>query len=336
MSKAYYYNLSILRTFAIISLVAWHSYCSYICWDIIDSPANKIYAVAFGLFAPLANMPLFTLLSGYLFFSLMKEQGKYQEFVPFLRNKVNRLLIPFIVLGSLVNLCEYGKHYGDILYGTPNHLWYCLMLFFCFIISWIVEKYFQKANYLLFFISAIYALWMGSSYLCVDSILGWKNVLYFYNFFLAGLYVQKYSIIDRIEIFLNKNNVLYIVFILIYLFLGIASIKIPSLSLITSYYFIILLFCVVDLVLKNTDFFAGEKIQSFINNISMCSFGIFVFHQWIIWNLTRVPQSINFLRPFMQEHYILFPALLTIVAFSVSYALTRLCIKTKVGKYLLL
>lgn len=332
--KAYYYNLSILRSYAVLTLVAWHSYCSYISWEIIDSPANKLYAVAFSIIAPVANMPLFTFLSGYLFFLLLNGHGKYQDFRTFFFNKTNRLLIPFIILGSIINLCEYGKHYVDIFYGAPNHLWYCLMLFFCFIISWIVEKYCNKLNYLLFAISICYALMGGGKYLSVDSILGWKNVLYFYNFFLAGLYAYKYNILSMIEAYFKKNSKQFCVFVLIYMLLGLGSNKISNLAPITSYTYIVLLFCMVGLLERNV--FSRKSINTLINNVSTYSFGIYVFHQWIIWNLTRIPQSINVLKPYMTEHYVLFPFLLTLVVFYTSYKMTCISVKTKLGKYLLL
>ena len=336
--NTYYYNLSILRTYAVFTLVAWHSYCSYISWGIIDSPAQMFYAVAFSIFAPAANMPLFTFLSGYLFFLLLKGQGKYQVFLPFLWNKVNRLLIPFIILGSLISLCEYGKNYADMLYGTPNHLWYCIMLFCCFIISWLVEKYCYKVNYLLFVISACYALYEGDKYLCLDSIMGWKNVLYFYNFFIAGLYVFKFGIINKVENLFRKHTKLLLLACIIYIMTSLASNKIPNLTPITSYMLILLLFCFIDVIVleRNLLCFSGEQAHSIINSISKYSFGVYVFHQWFIWNLTRIPESINYLKPYMTEHYIIFPFLFFVFIFIISYELTRICVKTKIGKYLLL
>ena len=65
--------------------------------------------------------------------------------------------------------------------------------------------------------------------------------------------------------------------------------------------------------------------------ISKYSFGIFVFHQWIIWNVTRWdPMSV-----IIDDHYILFPLLLFMVVFSISLVLTHYSLKTQVGRYLL-
>lgn len=68
-------NVIILRVWAIITLVAWHSYCSYICWDLAHSPADKFYKIIFKVIAPDANMPLFTMLAGYLYYYSMRVKG---------------------------------------------------------------------------------------------------------------------------------------------------------------------------------------------------------------------------------------------------------------------
>ncbi len=60
---------------------------------------------------------------------------------------------------------------------------------------------------------------------------------------------------------------------------------------------------------------------------------IYVFHQWIIWNITRP----DFLHNYIHEHYIIFPLLCWIFIFMLSWLMTHLLTKyTKVGRYLLL
>lgn len=68
-------------------------------------------------------------------------------------------------------------------------------------------------------------------------------------------------------------------------------------------------------------------------SIAKCSMGIYVFHQWIIWNITRP----EFLHNFIHEHYIIFPLLCWILIFMLSWLMTHLFTKyTRVGRYLLL
>ena len=78
---------------------------------------------------------------------LLKKKQKYKEFKPFLQNKVHRLLIPFLVLGALTNLTQVNRNFlPEMFYGKPSHLWYCLMLFYCYIVCWLIEKRGQKYN----------------------------------------------------------------------------------------------------------------------------------------------------------------------------------------------
>jgi fucose 4-O-acetylase-like acetyltransferase len=80
----------------------------------------------------------FTLVSGYLFYALKYEKGKYEKYLPFIANKCKRLLLPYVFV-SLVWAIPFGVfffRYGamDILkqyaLGTaPSQLWFLLMLF---------------------------------------------------------------------------------------------------------------------------------------------------------------------------------------------------------------
>lgn len=73
------------------------------------------------------------------------------------------------------------------------------------------------------------------------------------------------------------------------------------------------------------------KSNDKIKNLCKYSFGIYVFHHWIAWDIVWFPPISNVLR----EHYVLFPLVLTIIVFSLSYLLTALSFKTRLGKYLL-
>lgn len=186
-------NVALLRVLATFSIVVWHTYCSYICWSVADSPANNFYGMLFPRIFPIANMPLFTIIAGYLFCYLLNEKSKYAEFKGFVINKVHRLLIPFLVLGTIMNLSQYGKNLVDLLYGQPNHLWYCLMLFYCFIICWLVEKKFSwKLNVVLMLFSFIVVL-TGKNYLSRLP-LGLFQPVYFYGFFYFGYLFRKFYV----------------------------------------------------------------------------------------------------------------------------------------------
>ncbi|MBQ4408556.1 MAG: acyltransferase [Bacteroidales bacterium] len=310
-------EVTLIRAFAIITLVAWHCYCSYICWGIADTPFNGLYSKVFRVIAPIAQMPLFTFLAGYLFCYLHKYCNKYSDFKLFIKNKARRLLIPYIVLGFIINMTQLTRqHPIDLFWGTPNHLWYCLMLFYCFIINWIVEnKIGRWLNYVLASVSFAAAIYYGGQFLD-KSPLGILIPVFYYCYFFLGYYVYENK--DRIMVLLLKWLPLVIVLWLLSLIFTVRG----HAQVITSVLFILMVL------------FFAQKIQSIpscIETIAKYSFGIYVFHQWFIWNITHYePMS-----GIINEHYVLFPILLFVVIFGVSLGLTHLALKTKIGKILL-
>lgn len=307
-----------LRVFAIITLVAWHSYCSYICWGIADSPLNVAYSRVFRLIAPIAQMPLFTFVSGYLFYYLHEECRKYRDFKGFLHNKARRLLIPYLVLGFVINMTQINRmHPIDLFWGTPNHMWYCLMLFYCFIVCWFVEnKIGRWFNYLLAIASFGFVTHWGGQFL-EKSPLGLFISAYYYCFFYMGFIVY-----SKRRMVLKYTKYL-LPFILVLYALTIWNSKGGHLQGLTAVLFIIIILFIACQILSEP--------PKWIKTLSTYSFGIFVFHQWIIWNVTRwEPMSV-----IINVHYISFPILLFIGVFSVSLILTHYSLKTKVGRYLL-
>ena len=97
----------------------------------------------------------FALVSGYLFFYLKCECGKYGRFLPFAVNKAKRLLIPYIFVASVwvAPFAVYFFRYGAVqlirryvLGIFPNQLWFLLMLFGVFMIFYPISSFFEKRN----------------------------------------------------------------------------------------------------------------------------------------------------------------------------------------------
>lgn len=80
-------------------------------------------------------MPLFIMISGYLFFHLENDRGKYATFKDLFKNKFKLLIIPFYVFATVFMLTIndfFGKPYYSWRY---QHLWFITMLFWCFIVT---------------------------------------------------------------------------------------------------------------------------------------------------------------------------------------------------------
>ena len=118
-------EVNYLRSYAIISIVIWHCFvCPLSAWNLIEATtATQLIAVLARFVIPDANMPLFTFISGYLFAYLyQKNAEKYGHFKSFFKAKFERLVIPFLVLGTLMNITVPERDLNMILNGEGSHL----------------------------------------------------------------------------------------------------------------------------------------------------------------------------------------------------------------------
>lgn len=319
-------DVTLLRTIAVVSLVVWHCYCPYMGW--LEGIYIPFYSGLLTNIIPDANMPLFTFLAGYLFYYLLIEKRKYQVFKDFAIGKINRLLIPFLVLGSLMNLTMYGRNISEILYGQPNHLWYCLMLFYVYILFWILQCH-PIINGALALVSFSVVAYYGIGALNHRMIGGLFLPLYYYVYFYLGFIAFRYK-----NIVLEHRTVALILFLIGYIVAILGgnahTIGIKCIS------YIMVLVLLADIITNSSAINYSGTLWLLIEKISRYSFGIYVFHMWIIWNITRVPVIIDYLRPYMIDHIVLFPIGLFIVVFVISCLLTHFSLKTKIGRYFLL
>lgn len=187
-------EVNYLRSFAIISIVIWHCFvCPLTAWNLIEhTTETTIISMLSRFVIPDANMPLFTFISGYLFAYLYKKNtAKYGTFMPFVKTKFNRLVIPFLIIGTLVNISMPERYLYMIINGEGSHLWFCMMLFWCFIIRWIILKINRKTlnNAMLTFsiIAILYS--KGNNWNLPDypfSLFGIRHAIFFYSYFVMG------------------------------------------------------------------------------------------------------------------------------------------------------
>lgn len=99
----------------------------------------------------------FALVSGYLFYYLKYEKGKYAQYIPFLKQKAKRLLVPFafvaavwvIPISYLFFSFDLGEFVSKYILGiAPAQLWFLLMLFGVFALFYPLSN-FMKENQVL-------------------------------------------------------------------------------------------------------------------------------------------------------------------------------------------
>lgn len=323
-------EINYLRSFAIISIVIWHGLvCPIGIWGLIENDSsitNIIRNIGF-IIIPDANMPLFTAISGFLLAYLMEyKQTKYSNFLIFFKTKVKRLLIPYFILGTLVNITAPQRELSQIIYGEGSHLWFCAMLFWCFPIAWAgyTKKYF---SYFMLFLSLIIILLFSNNWSIPKLPLGLHNTLYFYFYFQLGI-----LIFQKRELLMGKLCRYTLIFTIMYLITTILAVnKIYIISLIAlrlrSTFFILMLFSITTYLLKKN--ILKESVS--INKLCEISFGIYVFHEWIFWDFYHIP----IITELLNEYHVLFATLTTILVFYLSCLITKLLLRTKIGYFLL-
>ena len=246
-------EVNYLRSYAIITIVIWHCFvCPLSAWNLIEhTKETTIISMLARFFIPDANMPLFTFISGYLFAYLYKkDKEKYGNFKPLLRAKFDRLVIPFLIIGTLVNITMPERYLYMIMNGEGSHLWFCMMLFWCFIIRWIILKAnWKPLNFAMLIFSLMAILYSkGNNWNLPEfplSLFGIRHAIFFYMYFVMGGALFEYK--EPLLELLNKyKKLIFCVTLLYFIIVSFSLLRIKYLSFIlnvsTSFLFIMLIY----------------------------------------------------------------------------------------------
>lgn len=282
------YNLSALRSIAIILVVLGHSIILYDPnWGIYSPKDNCIFFEYLKSFINIIQMPLFFSLSGFLFYFSVK---KY-SFINILKKKVKRLLIPYFIIcffwmdpiKVFLDVPKYNFSLDFIkeqIMGYNNgHLWFLYTLFAIFIIFKIIYALKIVHGYKEFLIFIIL-------FLC--NVFGHKLSI-FNNVCTYAIYFYVGYIINEYYAYFNKHikaiRILVTLLIIIYSFFFVINfINYNLLSRFLAITFIIILY---SLNLKSI---ANNKIM---NIIGRNSYGMYLFHSPMIYITFTFWKDIN-------------------------------------------
>lgn len=331
-------EIDLIRCLVIIFVVLYHCLAPY-CggWPMPKGlSANTLYwwigkAVYCGM------LEAFVCISGYVYaFTSAKRQMNIGNLV---KNKIRRLIIPCIfwgivfilILSSDPNWGSYTTYYS--LFNGVGHLWFLPMLFWCFILEYILNKFIKRPYIGLIMVGIVAIL----PYPTLP--LRFNNSLYYLFFFNLGyvLYSQK----KRFKQILHKIKNRYIFFsLVVYLALfmytttllekpsldislsdsllekaGVASIR-NILRLILSI-MVFAIYYIVSLKISKT---IPEKFFNMVYFISVNSFGIYLLQEIVIrlfYYKTDLPVVFGSFTP-----WIVF-VLASTISTAISYALVR-------------
>lgn len=277
-------DVVIIRSLAIVMVVAFHAYYMMLVpAHFPDSQAmyhDMYYTI--NCITLQFRMPLFIMISGYLFSHLENDRGKYTTFKGLFKNKFKRLIIPFYVFASVfmftINDFSWVPYYS---WGY-QHLWFITMLFWCFIVTRILSflpfsrNIWFKAFVLVSFFILNLLPRLNFSFLAVPNLLRW----YFWFYFGYQLYLNRnkiYGFIDQ-----NKIMALSILIALALICIGYKSLVIIDDSVHTWYGELgniaisILIWYTSNYLIFNTSLRWGA-----LDWLNKYSYGIYVFHNWL-------------------------------------------------------
>lgn len=272
-----------LKILAILLVVLGHITILYVKGSFDYLVSNKwLELLTSGIY--IFHMPLFIAISGAIY-QYGKNNGKYESFLPFLKNKILRLILPFLFVGALFlapSLIELGlvhesylKCVSKIWIGDDyiKHLWYLPALFWIFGIVWIFNYF--KVHLLCSFIGSV-CLTVLCSILRIDfHYLCFSNSLQYLPYFILGMWLFNIR---------KKINFIFSLLSLFCLCVFAIGQKLTHI-LIFDNLFRILLPCSIVSVLFGEAYLIMPKLQQYsvLSFILQNSFAIYLFHVMVIY-----------------------------------------------------
>lgn len=334
------YDVVIIRSLAIVMVVAYHAY-GLMYWGYFPEMTQRYTELYYGInqFALNFRMPLFVFISGYLFSYLQEERGKYPTFRALLENKVHRLVIPYIVFGLFYMITQQNFHPIRLFEGDFSHFWFITMLFWCFITTGLIRMIpnSNKLGFRLCVLLCSFALLFVNWH--IPKILGIQSLPLWLFWFYLGYVVSPYR--EQIYAFLSKRKYLLLLCVavygieLVYTMNHAATIdqrsgweKVAHLGI------VLFIWYGVNWLIHR---FPGKWMNNKVfRELNRTSYGIYVIHYWYYPFLVAATTKRLFpIDNLAAEHTVLFPLVYFLFSLGLSYIMTRLLLKTKVGRYLI-
>lgn len=341
--KKLLYEVSIIRPMVIFLLVVFHSFTKIAAGGgkVNDYQLVAVYQWFCWLISGF-RIETIALIAGYVFAYQSLDLNRSYKFVPFLWKKFKRLIIPMLVFGLVYYFCYLFdseafevKSFLVTLFSGCGHLWFLPMLFWCFLAIWFIDHFKFSSWFTLILLAAI-------TIIPIPSLpFGFGKLPHFLFFVYAGYFLWT----KRDWLLRNGLNnatictfwIIYIVFvILMHIFIPTFSpetIMQKGLVFITKRIFDLLMSCfgimALYLTVCKTTTKENYRPKQWVIEASDNCYGVYVYHQFIL-------VFLYFYTPLVSVcHPLLVPWIGLVVTFFVSLLLTKVTLKTKVGRLLI-
>nr|MBD5376410.1 acyltransferase [Bacteroides sp.] len=349
MTKQYFDKSSrlndvvIIRSIAIVMVVAFHAYYMMMVPGHFPKSMDMYHQMYYNINCLILQfrMPLFIMISGYLFSHLENDKGKYATFKALLQNKFKRLILPFFVFATVFMLSINDFSWEPYYRWGYQHLWFIPMLFWCFIFTRLQsflpfnKSTWWKATILTVFFCFDILPHISVPFFALPNFLRW----YFWFYFGYQIYLNR----DKLYGVMNNHRYIYS-FILLSIFICGSWVKCNYLesNTIHTWYtelanisVAILFWFWINFILFRFISADGGVIRKF-NWLNKHSYGIYVFHNWLQpFLISSTAIGLFGLETLAMNYPILFPLVFFISSFILSLGLTWLLLKTRVGRFLI-
>ncbi len=319
----------VIRAVAAVIVVFFHAYF------MMYAPAHfpdtiEIYREKYYWFNSIClwfHMPIFTFVSGGVYGYLWTTKGKYRDFWPFVKSKIQRLLVPYVVFAVIFMLTTNAWNWSSLYSGAYSHLWFLSMLFWCFVgigvvnrlkiwIHEVIPSYASTA--LILFLSFIGLLLPKSAYNMI-------GIAYFYKwFFWFYLGYTIYANRNSVYAYVKKSKILPFLLPLTYvccmwyMVTQIGTYSDDNRTVISEIGFASMVIWIWYMLCWLIERFGNGWTQCrLIKELSACSFGIYIFHNWIEpYMISRTAQRLLPLADWAANHTVLFPLIFSLLDFS--------------------
>lgn len=316
----------LLKVFAILLVVLGHITNLY-DGGTFSLPLNntliKLTSVIY-----LFHMPLFVAISGAIF-NVGLDHGKYQEFIPFVKNKFKRILFPFLIIGAFIlapvliileiTELSYIECACEIIFGGTliKHLWYLPSLFWIFIFVGILHR--SKLPLEIMFILSIIITVLCSMLLKFNNPLCLWNAMQYLPYFIGGMLLDKYKENNNIRLLLYGSVLFTFMFVII---------KKTSIALFDNVCCLLMPCGIIMALIAIARMIVPIKEITFLSWLLKQSFAVYLFHIMIIYVLykiigTNVPTIIMVPLTFI---------LSIIISYSVAYLIRCLRLQCVIGE----
>ncbi len=356
--------ISVLRSLSILTVVFFHTYQYMYAVGHFPDTAQLYHDTYFWFIQCVGiqiAMPMFTLISGFLF-SWLYDRGRYREFLPMTGKKALRLLLPYFVFGTLM-MATIGVPFRpwELFRGGFSHLWYLPVLFWCFPLGWCVKRWVRIGWAELLVLVVFLAGTCLRLYEYFPPVLGIGGVTRWFGWFLLGMLLATHQ--ERVLGVVSRFHLAVPLLIPFAVQACVAPVEYGDQtwwSMLCVTCFLVGFWslsagceaaitpeqpvgCEDSAKERNAEMSLLRRSGGGIIRLcrplvsfSKYSFGVYIFHNWIgPYMISNTAKRLFPLQELAADHVILFPLLLTLSVIFVSWCLSWALMRTKVGRMLI-